>query len=54
MMRIILPAHEGHFADEIAFYLQHSFGDVQRLDYGSGHEANFACWMYHTAVIIQQ
>ena len=27
-------------------YLLGSFGDFQRIDYGSGHELNFVCFMY--------
>eukprot|EP00744_Colponema_vietnamica_P013751 GILI01019282.1.p1 GENE.GILI01019282.1~~GILI01019282.1.p1 ORF type:complete len:398 (+),score=73.97 GILI01019282.1:40-1233(+) len=32
-------------AQEIAVYLANSFGDQQRLDYGTGHEANFVCFL---------
>eukprot|EP00128_Syssomonas_multiformis_P015766 Colp12_sorted_trinity150504_noHs@18120 len=34
------------FIPEVRTYLSKSFGDHQRIDYGTGHETNFACWLY--------
>lgn len=31
--------------EEVGAYLLESFGDRQRIDYGSGHELSFICWM---------
>ena len=32
-------------ADEACEYLLHSFGDATRIDYGTGHECNFVCFL---------
>ncbi|KNE71485.1 hypothetical protein AMAG_20367 [Allomyces macrogynus ATCC 38327] len=31
---------------EVAKYLEKSFGDRKRIDYGTGHEANFMAFLY--------
>ncbi len=31
---------------ELGVYLTGSFGDAQRIDYGTGHELNFMCFLY--------
>ena len=39
------PASAQDAAPELAPYLGAAFGDPQRIDYGTGHEASFAAWM---------
>lgn len=30
---------------EVGYYWEEAFGNLQRIDYGTGHELNFVCWM---------
>ena len=39
-------AKEGADPTELAPYLEGSFGDVTRIDYGTGHETAFVCLLY--------
>lgn len=34
------------FAEEVTHYLLHSFGDRMRIDFGTGHELNFLCYLF--------
>ena len=41
--RLALPDQK--WRSEVAMYLEQSFGSRSRIDYGSGHELNFAMWL---------
>lgn len=44
---VTLDLHDRQGALKESFeYLLHSFGNRKRIDYGTGHEANFVCWLY--------
>lgn len=42
----ILPAELAGAAVELVPYFLDSFGNPFRIDYGTGHETNFAAWLY--------
>lgn len=37
---------DADLVDELAVYLRESWGNRERIDYGSGHELNFMCFIY--------
>lgn len=40
-----LPGLDPKFIPELSVYLQESWGNRTRVDYGSGMELNFLCWL---------
>ncbi|AAS51365.1 ACR139Cp [Eremothecium gossypii ATCC 10895] len=40
------PSLTDEQAQELAVYLGNAWGDCKRIDYGSGHELNFVCFLY--------
>ncbi|KAJ6337564.1 hypothetical protein OIU76_007275 [Salix suchowensis] len=46
LMLLILPEHLKSSIVEIVPYFTDSFGNSSRIDYGTGHETNFAAWLY--------
>lgn len=47
----ILPDGLAAAAQELSPYLQHSFGNSTRLDYGTGHETTFVAFLYCLAAL---
>ncbi|EYU35566.1 hypothetical protein MIMGU_mgv1a008056mg [Erythranthe guttata] len=45
-MLMLLPPHLRDAAVELVPYFTDSFGNSSRIDYGTGHETNFAAWLY--------
>ncbi|KAK4804031.1 hypothetical protein SAY86_003848 [Trapa natans] len=46
MMLAVLPSDFKSSTIEIIPYFMDSFGNSSRIDYGTGHETNFAAWLY--------
>jgi len=46
LMKEILPEKHHDAIIELVTYFQASWGDRTRMDYGTGHELNFAVWLY--------
>ncbi|PQQ14313.1 Phosphotyrosyl phosphatase activator PTPA [Prunus yedoensis var. nudiflora] len=46
LMLQFLPEHLHASTIEIVPYFTDSFGNPSRIDYGTGHETNFAAWLY--------
>ncbi|KAL7110984.1 hypothetical protein ACP275_05G060200 [Erythranthe tilingii] len=46
VMLMLLPPHLRDAAVELVPYFTDSFGNSSRIDYGTGHETNFAAWFY--------
>ncbi|KAL8520667.1 hypothetical protein ACS0TY_011275 [Phlomoides rotata] len=45
-MLMFLPSELRDAAVELVPYFTDSFGNASRIDYGTGHETNFAAWLY--------
>ncbi|KAK7263386.1 hypothetical protein RJT34_30975 [Clitoria ternatea] len=46
LMLKFLPENLHHATVELVPYFADSFGNSSRIDYGTGHETNFAAWLY--------
>lgn len=46
MAKLLVSSENEQYADELASYFAESWGDRQRIDYGSGHEFNFLCFLF--------
>ncbi|GAV90615.1 PTPA domain-containing protein [Cephalotus follicularis] len=51
MLRLLLEGDLQSVTVEILPYFMDSFGNSSRIDYGTGHETNFAAWLYCLARI---
>lgn len=46
MVAAAYPSLNGDQIEELSVYLYESWGNKRRIDYGSGHELNFICFLY--------
>lgn len=46
IMKEALPSISDENIEQLSMYLQESWGNKKRIDYGSGHELNFICFLY--------
>ncbi|SGZ54244.1 CIC11C00000005818 [Sungouiella intermedia] len=46
LMAKLLNGENDKYCEELSCYFGESWGDRQRIDYGSGHELNFLCFLY--------
>ena len=44
LLASVVPGTDSNIVSEIAAYLNASFGDMRRIDYGTGHEINFSVY----------
>jgi len=45
-MHFIIPEKHAQYIPEISFYFLNSIGSRERIDYGTGHELNFAMFLF--------
>lgn len=51
IVKHVLPDDLHNAIPELVLYFQHSFGNVTRLDYGTGHETTFVAFLYCLAAL---
>ncbi|OCT65409.1 hypothetical protein XELAEV_18041649mg, partial [Xenopus laevis] len=46
LVSTVIPLHLSAAVPKVAVYLKESFGNATRIDYGTGHEADFASFLF--------